>query len=56
VWVPDPAGPGSARRPPKFPLDVASIVRLAPGDLGPRGFMELVPGSGVWVPDPDAPH
>jgi len=37
---------------PKFPLDLSAIQRLAPGAPGPYGYMELVPGSGVWVPDP----
>jgi hypothetical protein len=38
--------------PPKYPLDLSAIQRLAPGQPGPYGYMELVPGSGVWVPDP----
>lgn len=38
--------------PPKFPLDLSAIQRLAPGAPGPYGYTELVPGSGVWIPDP----
>jgi hypothetical protein len=56
VWVPDPGSPGFVPQPPKFPLDLGSIVRLAPGALGPPGYLELVPHSGVWVPDPRAPR
>jgi hypothetical protein len=33
-------------------LDLADIVYKEPGALGDPGMMELVPGSGVWVPDP----
>ena len=46
---PPPLKPAAA---PKFPLDLTAIQRLAPGQPGPYGYMELVPGSGVWVPDP----
>lgn len=48
--------PGFVTHRPRFPLDLADIVRLAPGALGPHGFVELVPHSGVWVPDPGGPH
>jgi uncharacterized protein YukE len=34
-------------------LDLNDIERRNPGQLGPDGYMELVPGSGVWVPDPN---
>lgn len=57
--MPDPSvnalHPGLVRPSAKAPLDLGEIVRRPPGALGPRGFMELVPGSGVWVPDPAGP-
>jgi len=43
---------------PEDTFDLADIVQLAPFDSedettrGPAGYMELVPGSGTWVPDP----
>jgi uncharacterized protein YukE len=37
---------------PETTLDLSDIVRTAPGAKGDPGMMELVPGSGVWVPDP----
>lgn len=37
---------------PETTLDLRDIVYLEPGELGRQGMMELVPGSGVWVPDP----
>jgi uncharacterized protein YukE len=37
---------------PDTTLDLNDIVRKAPGVKGDPGMMELVPGSGVWVPDP----
>ncbi|WP_375488839.1 hypothetical protein [uncultured Mycobacterium sp.] len=60
VWIPDPATnavqpgflpPGSA----KYPLDLNDIKRLPVDALGPRGYMELIPHSGIWVPDPHYP-
>ena len=53
-----PAGFGTGGAPlhppplPKFPLDLSAIKRLPPGQPGPYGYTELVPGSGVWAPDP----
>jgi hypothetical protein len=47
--APPPCTPAA---PPKIPLDLSAIQRLAPGAPGPYGYTELVPGSGVWVPDP----
>jgi hypothetical protein len=44
--------------PPDAPLDLTDIEYrppYVPGDettYGPFGFMELIPGAGVWVPDP----
>jgi uncharacterized protein YukE len=46
---------------PQTALDLNDIVQLAPlnadgtKQLGPSGYMELVPGSGTWVPDPSNP-
>jgi uncharacterized protein YukE len=40
---------------PETTLDLADIVYKEPGELGDPGMMELVPGSGVWVPDPSSP-
>ncbi len=37
--------------PRKYWLGTDDIVRLAPGALGPYGYIELAPKSGVWVPD-----
>lgn len=34
-------------------LDLDRIVQLAPDAKGPYGYIELSPGSGVWVPDPN---
>jgi hypothetical protein len=46
-------GEGDATKPiPTTTLDLNDIVRKAPGALGDPGYLELVPGSGVWVPDP----
>lgn len=41
---------------PENALDLNDIMRKKPGELGPYGYMELVPGSGVWVPDPGSPN
>jgi hypothetical protein len=49
IGGPPPLDPAAA---PKFPLDLSAIKHLAPGAPGPYGYTELVPGSGVWVPDP----
>jgi hypothetical protein len=46
------AQPLKPAAPPRFPLDLAAIRQLAPGRLGPFGYTELVPGSGVGMPDP----
>lgn len=35
----------------KTPLDIND-----PDTLAPRGYMELVPGTGVWVPNPRSPY
>ena len=40
---------------PETTLDLADIVYKDPGELGDPGMMELVPGSGVWLPDPGSP-
>ncbi|WP_217155227.1 EspA/EspE family type VII secretion system effector [[Mycobacterium] fortunisiensis] len=40
---------------PKGTLDLADIRHLEPGQPGPPGYMELVPNSGTWVPDPNSP-
>jgi hypothetical protein len=40
---------------PETTLDLADIVYKSPDALGDPGYMELVPGSGVWVPDPHSP-
>lgn len=40
---------------PETTLDLADIEYKPPGELGEPGSMELVPGSGVWVPDPSSP-
>lgn len=40
---------------PETTLDLADIEYLEPGARGRPGMMELVPGSGVWVPDPGSP-
>ncbi|MBZ4571558.1 hypothetical protein QRB41_24380 [Mycobacterium avium subsp. hominissuis] len=38
--------------PRQFWLGTDDIVTLEPGALGPNGYMELAPNSGVWVPNP----
>lgn len=46
---------------PETTLDLDDIVQLPPynpqdpSTFGPRGYRELVPGSGTWVPDPTSP-
>jgi len=40
---------------PETALDLNDIVHKEPGEKGDYGYMELVPGSGVWVPDPGSP-
>lgn len=53
------AGFGNAPKAPakddaqQYWLDLDRIVELAPGAKGPYGYIELSPGSGVWVPDPN---
>jgi uncharacterized protein YukE len=48
-------GDGDERDVPETTLDLADIEYLAPGAKGKPGMQELVPGSGVWVPDPSSP-
>jgi uncharacterized protein YukE len=36
-------------------VDLDDIVYKKPGELGPYGYTELVPNSGVWIPDPNGP-
>jgi EspA/EspE family len=58
TWVPDPSSPDYRPTPVEAPLDLNRIVQLGVYDdkgkriLGPTGFMELVPNSGTWVPNP----
>jgi hypothetical protein len=40
---------------PDTTLDLNDIVYKKPGEKGDPGMMELVPHSGVWVPDPRSP-
>ncbi|WP_326545118.1 EspA/EspE family type VII secretion system effector [Mycolicibacterium sp. ND9-15] len=46
---------------PETTFDLNDVVQLAPYDpsdprtFGPRGYRELVPGSGTWIPDPSSP-
>ncbi|OBI76664.1 EspA/EspE family type VII secretion system effector [Mycobacterium sp. E740] len=46
---------------PQTTFDLKDVVQLAPHDpddprtFGPRGYRELVPGSGTWIPDPSSP-
>ena len=40
---------------PNSTLDLEDIVYTKPGELGPTHHIELVPGSGAWVPDYDYP-
>jgi hypothetical protein len=62
TWVPDPSSSFYRPTPVEAPLDLDDIVQLAPVDssghkvLGPAGYIELVPGSGTWVPDPNGPR
>jgi hypothetical protein len=61
VWVPDPSSPLYSPTPVEKPLDLDDIVQLGTVDddgkriLGPTGYIELVPNSGTWVPDPNGP-
>jgi hypothetical protein len=60
VWVPDPKSPFYRPTLVEAPLDYNDIayypnVPGKPKTPGPRGYMELVPGSGAWVPDPKSP-
>ena len=58
TWVPDPSSPAYQPTPVEAPLDLNDIQQLPVYDdhgrrvLGPHGYMELVPNSGTWVPDP----
>lgn len=61
TYVPANDFPGVTPPPPTAPLDYKDIKYLGPfnpakpsGQI-PPGYMELVPGSGAWVPNPDAP-
>lgn len=47
-----PLSPAPKDDPQKYWLDLSKIVQKAPGELGPWGYKELVPGSGTWYPDP----
>lgn len=57
TWVPNPGtnklqhGWMPANQMPEDPVDLSTMQRLAPGALGPTGYKELVPGSGVWFAD-----
>lgn len=61
VWVPDPSSRFYVPTPVEKPLDLDDIVQYPPFDskgnrvLGPSGYIELVPDSGTWVPDPNGP-
>jgi EspA/EspE family len=60
VWVPDPSSRFYSPTPVEKPLDLDDIVQLAPSQdgkpvPGPNGYIELVPQSGTWVPDPNDP-
>ncbi|TPG31948.1 EspA/EspE family type VII secretion system effector [Mycolicibacterium hodleri] len=61
TWVPENDYPGVAPSPPKAPLDYRDIDYRGPFNpndsktWGRTGYKELVPGSGAWVPDPNAP-
>lgn len=48
----DPPQQPQTDDPRKYWLGTDDIVTLKPGALGPNGYMELAPNSGVWVPDP----
>ena len=47
-----PLSPAPKDDPQKYWLDLSKIVQKTPGELGPWGYKELVPGSGTWYPDP----
>lgn len=48
--------PPSMDDPRKYWLDASRIEVLAPGALGPSGYKELIPNSGVWYPEnPSSP-
>lgn len=49
-----PLSPASGDSNSSDVLDLTKIKRLAPGELGPYGYKELVRGSGVWYPDPSS--
>ena len=60
TWVPNPRSPYYRQTPVEAPLDLNDIeyypnVPGQPKVLGPNGYMELVPGSGAWVPNPSSP-
>ncbi|HEV7422992.1 MAG TPA: EspA/EspE family type VII secretion system effector [Mycobacterium sp.] len=38
---------------PETALDLNDVVYKKPGEKGDYGYMELIPDSGVWVPDPN---
>jgi len=60
TWVPDPQSPLYRPNPVVAPLDLNRIVQTGVYDRqgnrihGPAGYVELVPNSGTWVPDPRA--
>lgn len=60
TWVPDPSSPDYRPTSVEAPLDLNRIRQLGVYDdkgrriLGPSGYMELVPNSGTWVPDPNS--
>lgn len=61
VWIPDPKSPAYRPTPVERPLDLDDIQQYPAYDewgqpvLGPPGYIELVPHSGTWVPDPNDP-
>lgn len=46
-----PLSPPPSEDPQKYWLDLSKIVTQDPSKLGPYGYHELVPHSGVWYPD-----
>lgn len=45
------APPPSKDDPQKYWLDMSKMVVQNPGELGPNGYEELIPNSGVWYPE-----
>lgn len=58
VAVPDPATNGlhpgwwKPNQMPANPIDLAGMKVMRPGALGPYGYKELIPRSGVWIANP----